>query len=216
LAVLLNVRFPLALHTVEDLLHERVIDVSHETVRYWRHRFGPVFGSEIRNRRIMGMKSSRWKWQLDEIFVKINGERHYLWRAVNHEGEVLESYVTKRRDKKAALNFLSKAMRKPRRPKAIVTDRLRPCGAALKEIGARLRQETGRGLINRAEFAHLPFRRRERAMLRFRRMRSLQKFAAVHASVSNHFNQERSLSSRPHFKANRAAALAEWRGLCAA
>jgi putative transposase len=159
---MLYVRFPLALHTVEDLLHERGIDVSHETVRYWWHRFGPVFGSEIRNRRIMGMKSSRWKWQLDEIFVKINCKRHYLWRAVNHEGEVLESYVTKRRDKKAALNFLSKAMRKPGRPEAIVTNRLRPCGAALKESSARHRQETGRELIDRAENTHLPLPRRIR------------------------------------------------------
>jgi putative transposase len=162
------------------------------------------------------MKPSQWRWHLDEVFVKINGQRHYLWRAVDHEGEVLESYVTKTRDKKAALRFLRKAMRKHGQPKLIVTDRLRSYGAALKEIGAADRQETGRWLNNRAENSHLPFQRRERAMLRFRRMRSLQKFAAVHAPVSNHFNQERSLFSRPHFKANRAAALAEWRDLCAA
>jgi hypothetical protein len=112
LAVMLYVRFPLSLRNVEDLLHERGIDVSHETVRYWWHRFGPMFASEIRKRRIEGMKSSRWRWHLDEIFVKINGERHYLWRAVDHEGEVLESFVTKTRDKKAALKFLKKAMRK--------------------------------------------------------------------------------------------------------
>lgn len=159
------------------------------------------------------MKSSRWRWHLDEIFVKINGERHCLWRVVDHEGEVLESFVTKTRDKKAALKFLRKAMRKHGQPEVIVTDKLRSYGAALKEIGAGDRQETGRWLNNRAENSHLPFRRRERAMLRFRRMRSLQKFAAVHASVSNHFNQERSLSSRHLFKANRAAALAEWRQL---
>jgi putative transposase len=97
-----------------------------------------------------------------------------------------------------------------------VTDKLRSYGAALKDLGAANRQETGRWMNNRAENSHLPFRRRERAMLRFRRMRSLQKFASVHASVTNHFNQERSLSSRSLFKANRAAALAEWRGLCAA
>jgi putative transposase len=97
-----------------------------------------------------------------------------------------------------------------------VTDKLRSYGAAMKELGVENRQETGRCLNNRAENSHLAFRRRERAMLRFRRMRSLQKFAAVRASVANHFNQERSLSSRPLFKANRAAALAEWRGLCAA
>jgi putative transposase len=215
LAVMLYVRFPLSLRNVEDLLHERGIDISHETVRYWWQRFGPMFAAEIRKRRIEGMQSSRWRWHLDEIFVKINGERHYLWRAVDHEGEVLESFVTKTRDKKAALKFLRKAMRKHGKPEAIVTDKLRSYGAALKEIGARDRQETGRWLNNRAENSHLPFRRRERAMLRFRRMRSLQKFASVHAFVSNHFNQERSLSSRNYFKLNRAAALAEWRGLCA-
>ncbi len=128
------------------------------------------------------------------MFVKINGETHHLWRAVDHEGEVLESFVTKKRDKKAALEFLKKAMRKHDQPEEVVTDRLRSYGAALKEIGAEDQQETGRWLNNRAENSHLPFRRRERAMLRFRRMRSLQKFAAVHASVSNHINQERSLT----------------------
>ena len=162
------------------------------------------------------MKSSQWRWHLDEMFVKINGETHDLWRAVDHEGEVLESFGTKTRDKKAALKFLRKAMRKHGRAESIVTDKLRSYGAALKEIGACSRQETSRRANNRAENSHLPFRRRERAMLRFRRMRSLQKFAAVHASVSNHFNHERSLSSRHHFKSNRAAALAEWRGLLAA
>ena len=159
------------------------------------------------------MKSSRWRWHLDEMFVKINGERHCLWRAVDHEGEVLESFVTKTRDKKAALKFFKKAMRKHGSPEVIVTDGLASYGAALKEIGAERRQETGRWKNNRAENSHLPFRRRERAMLRFRRMRSLQKFAAVHASVYNHFNQERSLSTRTNFKLNRAAAIAEWRGL---
>jgi putative transposase len=152
---------------------------------------------------------------LDEVFVKVNGERHYLWRAVDHEGEVLESFVTKMRDKKAALKFLRKAMRKHGRPEVVVTDRLRSYGAALKEIGAMARQETGRWLNNRAENSHLPFRRRERAMQRFKRLRSLQMFVSVHASVTNHFNLERSLTSRSNFKLNRAAALAEWRQLLA-
>jgi putative transposase len=216
LAVMLYVRFPLSLRNVEDLLHERGVDSSHETVRYWWHRFGLMFASEIRKRRIEGMKSSRWRWHLDEIFVKINGKRHYLWRAVDHEGEVLESFVTKTRDKKAALKFLKKAMRKHGQPEVIVTDKLRSYGAALKELGADDRQETGRWLNNRAENSHLPFRRRERLILRFRRMRSLQKFVAVHASVSNHFNSDRNLTSRAIFKRNRAVALAEWRELGAA
>jgi putative transposase len=95
-----------------------------------------MFAAEIRKRRTSGMKSSRWRWHLNEMFVKINGERHYPWRAVDHEGEVLESFVTKTRDKRAALKFLKKAMRKHGRPEVIVTDRLRSYGAALKEIGA--------------------------------------------------------------------------------
>jgi putative transposase len=214
LAVMMNVRFPLSLRNVEDLLHERGVEISHETVRFWWHRFGPLFAAEIRKRRIEGMKSSHWRWHLDEMFVKINGERHYLWRAVDHDGEVLESFVTKTRDKKAALRFLKKAMKKHGRCEQFVTDKLRSYGAALKDLGAADRQETGRWLNNRGENSHLPFRRRERAMLRFRRMRTLQKFASVHASVTNHFNTERSLSSRSLFRANRAAALAEWRGLC--
>jgi putative transposase len=216
LAVIMYVRFPLSLRNVEDLLHERGVEISHETVRFWWHRFGPLFASEIRKRRIEGMKSSQCRWHLDEMFVKINGERHYLWRAVDDEGEVLESFVTKTRDKKAALKFLKKTMKKHGRCDRYVTDKLRSYGAAMKELGVEDRRETGRWLNNRAENSHLPFRRRERAMLRFRRMRSLQKFASVHASVSNHFNQQRSLSSRPLFKANRAAALAVWRGLCTA
>ena len=94
-----------------------------------------MFAAEIRKRRIAEMKSSRWRWHLDEMFLKINGERHYLWRAVDHEGEVLESFVTKTRDKKAALKFLKKVMRKHGQPEVVVTDRLRSYGAALKEIG---------------------------------------------------------------------------------
>ena len=216
LAVMLYVRFPLSLRNVEDLLHERGIDISHETIRFWWQRFGSMFAAEIRKRRIEGMRSSRWRWHLDEMFVKINGEMHYLWRAVDHEGEVLESFVTRSRDRKAALKFLRKAMRKHGPPEVIVTDRLRSYGAALKKLGAEALQETGRWANNRVENSHQPLRRRERAMLRFRRMRSLQKFAAVHASVSNHFNQERSLSSRHIFKVNRTAALEEWRQLGAA
>jgi putative transposase len=216
LAVMLYVRFPLSLRNVEDLLHERGIEISHETVRFWWHRFGPMFANEIKKRRIEGLRTSHWQWHLDEVFVKINGERHYLWRAVDHEGEVLESFVTKTRNKKAALKFLKKTMCKYSRPDVIVTDRLRSYGAALRDIGAADRQETGRWLNNRAENSHLPFRRREQAMLRFRRMRTLQKFASVHASVLNHFNSERHLYSRQNLKLNRAEALAEWRLLFSA
>jgi putative transposase len=217
LAVMLYIRFPLSLRNVEDLLHERGIDISHETVRFWWQRFGPMFSAEIKRKRVDRMRAfSNWRWHLDEVFVKVNGKRRYLWRAVDHEGEVLEAIVTKRRDKRAALKLLKKVMKRFGLPREIVTDLLRSYRAALKEIGAADLQTTGRWLNNRAENSHLPFRRRERAMLRFRRMRSLQMFAAVHASVYNLFNRERHLSSRRNFKLNRTAALEEWRQLCAA
>lgn len=197
LAVMMYIRFPLSLRNVEDLLHERGIEISHKTVRFWWNRFGPMFAAEIRRRRVDRMrKCPKWRWHLDEMYVKINGEMHYLWRAVDQEGEMLESFVTKTRDRKAALKFLKKAMRRHGRPESIVTDRLRSYGAAMKDLGRRDDREMGRWANNRAENSHLPFRRRESAMLRFRQMRSLQKFASVHASVCNHFNQERSLSSR--------------------
>ncbi len=157
----------------------------------------------------------QWRWHLDEVYVRINSETHYLWRAVDHEGEVLEVFVTKRRDRKAALRFLRKTMKRYGRPEAIVTDKLRSYHAAMKVIGNARRQETGRWLNNRAENSHQPFRRRERAMANFRSAKSLQKFASIHSSIHNHFNQERHLSSREHFKLNRTAAVAEWRHLAA-
>jgi putative transposase len=148
--------------------------------------------------------------------VKINGERYYLWRAVDHEGEVLESYVSKRRDRKVALRFIRKSMKCNGQPRIIVTDKLRSYRAAMVIIGNADRQETGRWVNNRAENSHLPFRRRERAMLRFRRTKTLQKFVSIHASIQNHFNQERHLYSRTNFKLNRTTALADWRQLLSA
>jgi putative transposase len=216
LAVMMYVRFPLSLRNVEDLLHERGIDICHETVRFWWNRFGPMFAAEIRRKRADRLRAwPQWQWHLDEMFVKINGETHYLWRAVDHEGEVLEAFVTKRRNRQAALKFLRKAMKRYGQPKTIVTDRLKSYRAAMKVIGNEDSQEVGRWLNNRAENSHLPFRRRERAMLRFRRMRSLQLFAAVHSSVHNHFNLERHLNDRNWFKESRQTALEEWRDLAA-
>ena len=213
---MMYVRYSLSLRNVEDLLFERGIDVCHETVRLWWNRFGPMFASEIRKQRVSHMRAyTHWRWHLDEVYVKINGEMHYLWRAVDHEGEVLESYVTKTRDKAAALTFIKKAMKRHGRPQAVVTDRLPSYRAAMKEIGNAERQETGRRLNNRAENSHLPFRRRERAMTRFRRMKTLQKFSSVHAQVHNHFNQERHLVDRQTYRERRSAALAEWRNVAA-
>ncbi len=216
LAVMMYVRFPLSLRQVEDLLDERGIDVSYETVRAWWNRFGPLFAAEIRKKRSASMLGfPQWRWHLDEVFVRISGETHYLWRAVDHEGEVLEAFVTKTRDRKAALRFLKKAMKRYGRPQVIVTDRLRSYRAAMREIGNEARQKTGRWLNNQAENSHQPFRRREKAMAKFRSPATRQKFAAVHASVHNHFNQERHLYNRQSFKLNRSTVLDEWRQLAA-
>jgi putative transposase len=216
LAVLMYVKYPLSLRNVEDLLHERGIDICHETVRFWWNRFGPLFASDIRRQRINRMRGFRqWQWHLDEMYVKVNGEMRYLWRAVDDEGEILESYVTKTRDKSAALAFMKKALKRNGSPAAIVTDGLRSYPAAMRQLGNLERREMGRWKNNRAENSHLPFRRRERAMLRFRRMKTLQKFASVHANVHNHFNSERHLVDQPTYKTLRSTALAEWRGVMA-
>ena len=143
--------------------------------------------------------------------MKINGRMHYLWRAVDHEGEVLESFVTKERDKAAALKFIKKALKRHGSPKAITTDGLRSYGAAMKELGNVEKREVGRWANNRVENSHQPFRRRERAMLRFRQMKTLQQFASLHGTFHNHFNQERHVVDRKTYKERRSAALAEWR-----
>ena len=216
LAVMMYIRFPLSLRQVEDLLHERGIDICHETVRAWWNRFGPKFAAEIRKKRSASIRTyTQWRWHLDEVFVRINGETYYLWRAVDHEGEILEAFVTKRRDRDAALRFLRKAMKRYGRPEIIVTDKLRSYRAAMKVIGNEGRQSIGRWLNNRAENSHQPFRRRERAMAKFRSAKSLQKCASIHASVYNHFYQERHVYDRENFKLNRSTALAEWRQLTA-
>jgi putative transposase len=171
-----------------------------------------LFAAQIRKQWV-GRYGSHWQWHLDEMFVKINGDTYYLGRAVDHEGEVLEAYATKSRDRHAALRFLRKAMKRYGQPQTIITDRLGSYAAALKRIGLRHLHRTGPCLNNRAENSHQPMRRRERAMHRFRRLRSLRSFATIHSSVYNHFNFERHLHRRDVFKRRRCSALAEWRCL---
>jgi putative transposase len=146
-----------------------------------------------------------WRGHLDEVFVRINGERHYLWRAVGHEGEILESFVDKKRDKSAALVFLRNTLKRHGRVKAIVTDVLRSYPAVMRELGNLDRREIGRWKNNRVENSNLPFRR----------MKTLHKFVLVHASLRNHFNHERHLVDRQTYKTRRAAALADWQTLAA-
>ena len=211
LVVMMYVWYPLSLRNVEDLLAQRGIDICYETVRLWWNRFGPMFASEIRKKRVDAMRAhTHWQWHLDKVYVKINGQMHYLWRAVDHEGEVLESFATKERDKKAALKFMKKLMKRHGCAKTITTDDLRSYGAAMKELGIADHQEIGRYANNRVENSHQPFRRRERAMLRFRRMKTLQKFSSVHAAFHNHFNRERHLVSGNDYKVRRSAAMTEW------
>jgi putative transposase len=198
LVALMYVRFPLSLRNVEDLLFERGIDICHETVCLWWNSFGPMFAGEVRRKRVCQMRGFRhWRWHLDEIYVKLNGEMVYLLRAVHQEGQVLESYVTRTpRDKAAALKFIKKALRRHGSPESITTDGLRSYCAAMNELGNRDKPEVGRWANNRVESSYLPYRRRERVMLRFRQMKTLQKFASVHANIHDHFSLERHLIDR--------------------
>jgi putative transposase len=212
LAFMYYVRYPLSLRQVEDILHERGIDICHETIRYWWNKFGTLFSKEMKNK--SNHRASNWRWHIDDVFVKINGETHYLWRAVDHEGTILECHVTKRRNKKAALKVLKSLMSRHGRPKEIVTDKLPSYKAALRDIGAMNLQNTGRYKNNQVENSHLHFRRRERGMNKFRSMRSLQKFTAIQSSFLNHFNHQRHLEKRHNFKNLRQNSVEKWRGIC--
>ena len=183
----------------------------------WWNRFGPLFATEIRKQRLrLHVGCRHWRWHLGEVFVKINGVTHYLWWTVDHEGEVLEAVASKHRDRRSALKMLKKLMKRYGCAVEIVTDGLASYGAAMEAVGVRHRHvDHGRRINNRAENSHQPFRRRERAMQRFRTMGTLQKFASIHGSVYNHFNQQRHLTPRRTFKRNRLAALIAWQLLLA-
>jgi transposase-like protein len=149
---MMYIRFPLSLRNVEDLLFERGIDICHETVRFWSNGFGPMITSEVRRQRVSHMRGFRhWRWHLDEMYVKLNGEMIYLWRAVDHEGEVLESYVTKSRDKEAALRFMKKTLKRYGSPERITTDGLGSYKAAMRELGNAPKQDIGRHANNRVK-----------------------------------------------------------------
>ena len=175
-----------------------------------------MFAADICRQRVSRMRGFRhWRWHLNEMYVKLNGQMVYLWRAVDHEGEVLESFVTRKRDKAAALALMKKALKRHGRPEKIVTDGLRSYPAAITELGNLERREMGQWLNSRAENSHLPFRRRERAMLRYRQMKSLQKFDSVHGSMHNDLTQERHLVDRQTYNDRRSAAVAGWQNLAA-
>ena len=213
LAVMYYVRYPLSLRQVEDILFERGIDVCHETIRYWWNNFGTVFAKEMKKKSNLG--HSNWRWHIDEVFVKINGEMHYLWRAIDHEGTVLDCVVTKRRDKKSAKKVLKKLVKSYGKPKEIVTDKCPSYGAALKEINLKHIQNTTQYHNNQVENSHLHFRRRERGMNKFRLMQSLQKFVSIQSSFLNHFNHQRHIENRETFKNLRQRSVDLWQEICA-
>jgi putative transposase len=212
-AVWLYVRFDLSLRDVEDLLAERGLETSSETIRRWVLKFGNKYARKIRHRR----PRPGCHWHLDEVFVSINGRKMYLWRAVDEEGEVLEILVQSRRNKKAAQKLICKLLKKQGyAPDTIITDKLRSYGAALLDLGLSAHHGTGQYKNNRAENSHQPGRRRERKMRGFKSPGSAQRFLSMHAAVYNLFNRKRHLISKKTNRKFRSDALYEWRQIALA
>src|SRR6266478_4541893 len=212
-AIWLYLRFTLSYRDVEELLAERGLEVSYETVRRWVLKFGPGFARRLRRSR--PRPSDRW--HLDEMVVRIAGKRMYLWRAVDHEGEILDMLVQRRRDSRAALRLMRKLLRKQGFvPKLLVTDKLRSYAAAFRRLQLSCPHEQGLRRNNRAENSHQAVRRRERKMQRFKSARSAQRFLNMHAAVHNTFNLQRHLISRSTLRRFRAEAKAQWESAVAA
>jgi transposase-like protein len=212
-AVWLYVRFTLSYRDVEDLLAERGLDVSYETVRRWVLKFGPLFARELRR----GRPRPTARWHLDEMAVMIVGRRFWFWRVVDDEGEVLDLLVQPRRDKAAAVKLMRKLLKKQGfAPDVVVTDKLRSYGAAKVEIGLSARHEQGIRKNNRAENLHQPTRRRERKMQHFKSPGSAQRFLSIHAAVFNTFNVQRHLTSRDTLRVLRDKAFRTWEAATAA
>jgi transposase-like protein len=212
-AIWLYLRFTLSYRDVEELLAQRGIDMSYETVRRWVLKFGPAIAGNLR--RLRPKPSPRW--HLDEMVVRIGGQLMYLWRAVDDEGEVLEVLVQRRRDKAAALKLMRKLLKKHGfAPTQVTTDKLRSCGAAFRQLGLTAHHEQGRRTNNRAEVSHQPVRQRERKMQRFKSPASAQRFVSLHAAVYNCFNLQRHLVSRRTLRTFRARARADWQAATAA
>src|SRR5216684_368665 len=212
-AIWLYLRFTLSYRDVEELLAARRLDISYETVRRWVLKFGPAIARRLRQRR--PRPSNRW--HLDEMVVRIAGKRMYLWRAVDHEGEVLDLLVQRRRDSRAALRLMRKLLKKHGfAPKLLITDKLRSFAAAFRHLRLTCPHEQGLRMNNRAENSHQVVRRREHKMQRFKSAGSAQHFLSMHAAVHNNFNLQRHLISRSTLRIFRAEAAAQWQNAVAA
>ena len=207
-AVWLYFRFPLSLRMLEDLLAARGITVSHETVRCWAEKFGRIYANKIRRR----APQFGDKWHLDEVVISINGKKHWLWRAVDADGFVLDALVQSRRDRRAAERLLRKLIRKQvRPPRVMVTDKVGPYGAARAAMRMNFEHRQHKGLNNRAENSHLPTRRREKIMKRFKSARHLQRFVSIHDPIANLHNFPRHAFPSPDYRALRSEAMIAWR-----
>ena len=207
-AVWLYYRFNLSHRDIEDLLAERCIVVTRESVRLWCNKFGPQYAKRLR-RKHRGFGDT---FYIDEVFVKIQGKQQYLWRAVDQDGEVIDVFLQSRRDGKAAKRFFKRLIKSNRaEPRKIVTDKLRSYGVAHRELIPDTIHDTSQYANNRAELSHQPTRVRERGMRRFKSMQQAQYFLSVHAMVYNLFNLGRHLISAEHYRLLRQRAFASWK-----
>src|SRR6187402_2992327 len=206
-AVWLYFRFPLSLRMVEEMLAARGITVSHETVRQWARKFGQAFANQIRRR----LPRAGDKWHLDEVAIKIAGQKHWLWRAVDQDGTVLDVLVQSRRDKKAAKRLMRKLLKRQGRvPRVMVTDKLASYPAAKKELIPGVEHRRHQGLNHRAEDSHQPTRRRERQMKRFKSAGQAQRFLSAHDQINNLFHLRRDHLPARQYRAARTQAFQIW------
>ena len=206
-AVWLYFRFTLSFRDIEELLAVRGIVVTYETIRQWCLKFGQPFANEVRRR----LPRPGDKWHLDEVYLKINGKLHYLWRAVDQDGQVLDILLQTRRNKHAAKRFFKKWLKGLRYvPRVVVTDQWRSYGAALKEIMPSVEHRQHKGLNNRAELSHQPTRQQERQMRRFKSAGHAQRFLSAHAPINNLFRFRRHLLTAADARAVRAQAFTTW------
>ena len=211
-AVWLYYRFNLSHRDIEDLLAERGIIVSYEAIRLWCNRFGPKYATRLK-RKHRGYGDTFF---IDEVFIKIDGKQHYLWRAVDQDGEVVDVFLQKRRDSKAANRFFKRLLKTHRdEPRKIVTDKLRSYGVAHRELIPDSIHDTSQYANNRAELSHQPTRVRERGMRKFKSMMQAQRFLDVHSAVYNLFNLGRHVISARHYRLFRMRAFSSWESVVA-